>query len=477
MTNVSSKDDVFSIQPSGKFQMNRIFRLFNEQFGVTTKIIDHLFVPYFLGTQEEVRSDINDEKSKRKKWEPPKFKVSQKDLADLPEDSEVTQSIISSDEQNYFLSFLPQTEKSDISMEPNKTTDRLLSAGPSTLDEDTDLVPESHLPIDNLTSNEKIEKLTKQLNLAYKKNATLARKNKSLRLQFYAACKKTLSQKAKMEVAKDVLKPFFTPTQIDCFCRPSWLRSRNWAEEDFQIALALRKLMSKKAFGYLRKKRMVPMPSLTSLRKYNKMKGIVLQHNTMRTSGSRRSTKATKTSTKNQAAVKGSNIIMSNSATNHKVISKQTSLGMVDSSLQKQDGQTQQPPILFTSSGELGNVEFLQQTVDEQSGNVITTSLPMMTTSDGTTVVQLSTNTEDGEEGMVNYANGQTVQMVMVDPNNPNQFTLQQHPIVVTSTASSTPVATLNLGESSGQNLQQTSRSMSRIKNNDGETWKFIQIG
>ena len=78
---------------------------------------------------------------------------------------------------------------------------------------------------------------------------------------------------------------------------------------------------------------------------------------------------------------------------------------------------------------------------------------------------------------MVNYANGQTVQMVMVDPNNPNQFTLQQHPIVVTSTASSTPVATLNLGESSGQNLQQTSRSMSRIKNNDGETWKFIQIG
>ena len=29
MTNVSSKDDVFSIQPSGKLQMNIIFRLFN----------------------------------------------------------------------------------------------------------------------------------------------------------------------------------------------------------------------------------------------------------------------------------------------------------------------------------------------------------------------------------------------------------------------------------------------------------------
>ena len=328
------------------------------------------------------------EKSKRKKWDPPKFKVSQKDLADLPEDSEVTQSIISSNEQNYYLSFLPQTEKNDISIEPSKTADRLLSAGPSSLDEDPDLLPDPHLQIDNLTANEKIEKLSKQLNIAYKKNATLARKNKSLRLQFYAACKKTLSQKAKMEVAKDVLKPFFTPTQIDCFCRPSWLRSRNWAEEDFQIALALRKLMSKKAFGYLRKKRMVPMPSLTSLRKYNKMKGIVLQHNTMRTSSARKSVKTTKTSTKNEVAVKGSNIIMS-SATNSKIASKQTSLRLVDSSQQKQDGQIQQQPILFASSGELGNVEFLHQSVDDQTGNVITTSLPMMTTSDGTTVVQV----------------------------------------------------------------------------------------
>ena len=36
--------------------------------------------------------------------------------------------------------------------------------------------------------------------------------------------------------------------------------------------------MSKKAFGYLRKKRVVPMPSLTSLRKYQRENGIVIQH-------------------------------------------------------------------------------------------------------------------------------------------------------------------------------------------------------
>ena len=236
---------------------------------------------------------LNEDKAKRKKWTPPKFKISSKDVADLPEDGEITRSIISSDEQAYYLSFMPQTEK-EISIDRN-TTDRLLPVDASCgLDDDDDLIPDAQLPIDNLSSTEKIERLTKQLNIAYKKNATLARKNKSLRLQFYAACKKTLSQKAKMEVAKDVLKPFFTPTQIDCFCRPSWLRSRNWAEEDFQIALSLRKLMSKKAFGYLRKKRMVPMPSLTSLRKYNKIKGIVLQHNTMRVASSRKNLKNSK---------------------------------------------------------------------------------------------------------------------------------------------------------------------------------------
>ena len=67
--------------------------------------------------------------------------------------------------------------------------------------------------------------------------------------------------------------------------------------------------------------------------------------------------------------------------------------------------------------------------------------------------------------------------MVMVDPSNPNQFTLQQHPIAITSSTSS-PATTLTLGETNTQPLQQqTQRSFARIKSNDGETWKFIQIG
>ncbi len=154
-----------------------------------------------------------------------------------------------------------------------------------------------------MTEEEKIEKLVGDLKRAYKKNHTLTRANKSLRLQLHQASKKTLSQKTKHEVVKEVMsvrdqrrlktgqihkvffafQPFFTPTQIDCFCRPSWLRSRNWSDQDFELALSLRRLMSKKAFSVLRKKRLVPMPSLTSLRKYQREHCIVIHHNPNKT--------------------------------------------------------------------------------------------------------------------------------------------------------------------------------------------------
>ena len=90
-----------------------------------------------------------------------------------------------------------------------------------------------------------------------------------LRLQL-ATCQRSgvLNKEAKKKIAREFLLPFFTHAQIDCFFRPEWVRHRNWSEQDFQTALTLRKLMSKKAFGYLRKKRLVPMPSLTSIRHY-----------------------------------------------------------------------------------------------------------------------------------------------------------------------------------------------------------------
>jgi len=164
----------------------------------------------------------------------------------------------------------------------SKPTEKRLPAPGNNID------PEVTVPMQNeegepLTQEEKIEKLVGELKKAYKKNQSLAKANKSLRLQLHQATKKTLSQKTKHDIVREVMSPFFSPTQIDCFCRPSWLRSRNWAEQDFELALTLRKLMSKKAFGFLRKKRVVPMPSLTSLRKYQRERGIVIQHNQNKT--------------------------------------------------------------------------------------------------------------------------------------------------------------------------------------------------
>ena len=109
-----------------------------------------------------------------------------------------------------------------------------------------DLEPEVVIPHTNdvgelLTSDEKVDKLVLDLKKAYKKNQTLAKANKSLRLQLHQAQKKTLSQKVKHEVVREIMSPFFTQTQIDCFCRPSWLRSRNWGDQDFELALTLRR--------------------------------------------------------------------------------------------------------------------------------------------------------------------------------------------------------------------------------------------
>ena len=72
------------------------------------------------------------------------------------------------------------------------------------------LDPEVVVPLTNdegepLTDEEKIEKLVGDLKKAYKKNQTLAKANKSLRLQLHQATKKTLSQKAKHDIVREIM--------------------------------------------------------------------------------------------------------------------------------------------------------------------------------------------------------------------------------------------------------------------------------
>ena len=56
-----------------------------------------------------------------------------------------------------------------------------------------------------LTQEEKIEKLVGELKKAYKKNQSLAKANKSLLLQLHQATKKTLSQKTKHDIVREVM--------------------------------------------------------------------------------------------------------------------------------------------------------------------------------------------------------------------------------------------------------------------------------
>jgi hypothetical protein len=76
---------------------------------------------------------------------------------------------------------------------------------PGTIAEPGVVVPMVNENCETLSEEEKVEKLVGDLKKAYKKNQSMAKANKSLRLQLHQACKKTLSQKSKHEVVRDVM--------------------------------------------------------------------------------------------------------------------------------------------------------------------------------------------------------------------------------------------------------------------------------
>jgi hypothetical protein len=75
--------------------------------------------------------------------------------------------------------------------------------------------------------------------------------------------------------------------------------------------------MSKKAFGFLRKKRMIPMPSLTSLRKYQRQHGIVIHHTTHKGAGQTNTKKAATSNNKKQTVKKIVSQVIINDLTIH----------------------------------------------------------------------------------------------------------------------------------------------------------------
>ena len=78
-----------------------------------------------------------------------------------------------------------------------------------------------------------------------------------------------LNKACQLRILQKHLSPFFTPKQIKCFFKGKWTRVKNWSVDDVKQALTLR-LMSKKAYIYLRKKKTLPLPGISTLRSYFK---------------------------------------------------------------------------------------------------------------------------------------------------------------------------------------------------------------
>ncbi len=121
------------------------------------------------------------------------------------------------------------------------------------------------------TQEEKIERLNALVLRQEKNISSLKVKVSSLRLQNWRLRRqkqkaKTLSSQQKIKIAKEVLKGTtnWSDKQIDFFL--SRKQSSKWGNDDIVLGLTLRAL-SRKAYQLLRNKRLLPLPSLSILRK------------------------------------------------------------------------------------------------------------------------------------------------------------------------------------------------------------------
>lgn len=75
------------------------------------------------------------------------------------------------------------------------------------------------------------------------------------------------TQTQRRKIVEEVLEPFFSKSQIDCFLKGDWKRVKKWTQRDIELAISIRTLSSK-TYKLLRKKKIVPLPGLSTLRRY-----------------------------------------------------------------------------------------------------------------------------------------------------------------------------------------------------------------
>ena len=75
---------------------------------------------------------------------------------------------------------------------------------------------------------------------------------------------KKLSNDQKKDIVKEALLPFFDQSQVNLFLKGSWTRGRNFSLEVLTMALTL-KTISTKAYNFLRKKKILPLPGKSTI--------------------------------------------------------------------------------------------------------------------------------------------------------------------------------------------------------------------
>ena len=78
-----------------------------------------------------------------------------------------------------------------------------------------------------------------------------------------------IPKKKKLEILTQYLSPFFTPAMINCFFRGTWKRVKNWSKDDIVMALTIR-LLSRKTYILIRRRKLIPLPGLSTLKNYFK---------------------------------------------------------------------------------------------------------------------------------------------------------------------------------------------------------------
>ena len=127
--------------------------------------------------------------------------------------------------------------------------------------------------------NEKLRGERYQAELKYKMQAAKCAKLKAAaakdKLNIRVIKKKKVTRVQIKEIVHDALKDYFSKTQIDWFLNKNQRnkKAKAWSQSDLTIALTL-KTLSKAAYNFIRRKKLIPLPGLETLRRH--FKGFVV---------------------------------------------------------------------------------------------------------------------------------------------------------------------------------------------------------